>query len=303
MTHSQHPSIHRLQSWLIIGVITFAATTTPIAIRYAQDTGIPSLALVFIRLLLSSTLLTPLVFWRYSAAIRKLTRRDYLWTLAAGFWLTLNLLALFYALEYTSVLVTGILRRTTPFWIIMPEIVLLGAVFTWRTWTATAVSVIGVIIITLGTGESDPALGTEPFIGALLALFGALFLGIYLLIGRQLSKRVPPLVYSWLVFSYATVLTGFIVGVTRTQISGYSLEGYLWAIVVTIIAQYLGQISINIGLQRFSATTMSIILELSVVLGAIVAFFQFAEVPTSSQILGSILVVSGVVLASQDSLR
>lgn len=300
MTQTQALSNRRLQSLLIISLITFAASTTPIAIRYAQDTGIPSLALVFLRLVLSCVFMTPIVLARYGDALRRLSWQDYAWGVLAGFWLALNLLTLFYALEYTSVLVTGILRRTTPVWIILPEILLLGAVFTWRTWVGTAFSVVGVVAVTLGAAGAVNA-GTQPLLGAGFAIAGSIFIGIYLLIGRKLSKRMPSLLYSWIVFICAGITTGVFMLITRTPVTGYSLEGYMWVIVVTILAQYLGHISINLGLKRFSATMMSIILELSVVLSSLIAFFQFAEVPTHLQIAGSVLIIAGVVVSSRDS--
>lgn len=300
MTLHRAQQNHRLSGLLIISIITFAASTTPIAIRYAQDTGVPSLAIVFMRLVISWVLMTPFVWARHSDTLRSLSKQDYAWGMVAGFWLALNLLALFYALEYTSVLVTGILRRTTPIWIILPEILLLGAIFTWRTWIGSAISLVGVVAVTLGAGSAANA-GSDPLLGAALALAGSLFIGIYLLIGRKLSRKMPSVLYSWIVFICASLATGLFMLVTRTPITGYSAEGYLWVLVVTILAQYLGHISINLGLKRFSATMMSIILELSVVLGAVIAFFQFAEVPTNVQIMGSAFIIAGVVLSSQDS--
>lgn len=288
-----------LRAVIIIGFITFAASLTPIVIRITQTNGVPSIAIIFMRLTLGTLIMTPFVWRRYHTQIRALTRADWLWAFVSGFWLALNLLALFYALEYTSVLVTGILRRTTPVWIIVPEIVFLGAFFTWRTYSSTALSVIGVVLVTLGS-TSGAGGGSNPLLGVVIALLGAIFLGMYLLIGRKLSSRVPSLVYSWMVFASAASVLWVVVLITQTPLTGYTPTAYGWVIVVTFLSQYAGHVSINLGLQMFSATTMSIIMELSVVLGGVLAFFQFGEVPTPLQLLGGGAVVIGVVVASME---
>ncbi len=119
-----------------------------------------------------------------------------------------------------------------------------------------------------------------------------------MLIGRRLNNTIPTLLYSWLAFlSAAIVITVFVIG-TQTPILGYSISGYLWTLVVTFLAQILGQMVINLGLQRFSATAMAIILQVSVVMSAVIALFLFSEIPTLWQIIGSVMVIVGVILAT-----
>ena len=116
----------------IILIIVFSAGLTPIAIRITQSEGMPSLVIVLFRLWLVSLGLLPLVLSRYRADLARLTRRQWLLSGIAGFWLSLNLLLLFVALEYTSVLMTSVLRRTTPMWIVLPEIFIFGVIFSRR---------------------------------------------------------------------------------------------------------------------------------------------------------------------------
>jgi drug/metabolite transporter (DMT)-like permease len=289
-----------LRRGVLVVLITFAASLTPVVIRVAQGQGIPSLAILLIRMVLSTLVMTPYVLRRHAEAVTRLTRTDWLWAALAGFWLALNLLALFFALEYTSVLVTGIFRRTTPIWVIVPEILLLGAAFSWRTWTGSVLSVVGVMVVTVGTGGAVNA-GSRPLLGALIALGGSVCFGVYLLIGRKLSGRLPSLVYSWLVFLFAAMVVGGVTAFTRTPLLGYTRTAYLWVVIVTFLSQYVGHVSINIGLKTFSATAMSILLELSVVLGAVIAFFQFNEIPSALQVVGAAVIIVGVVLASTEN--
>ncbi len=282
---------------LIIVTIVFSAGVTPIAIRITQGEGMPSAVIVLIRLWLISLAMIPLIWTRYRDDLLRLTPRQWLLSGIAGFWLAVNLLMLLMALEYTSVLVTSVLRRTTPIWIILPEIILFGVIFSRRFWLSLAVSIVGVVLVGVG-GLTAIEGGSDPLLGAGIAIFGSLCFGIYLLIGRQLNNTMPPVLYSFIVFFLAALVTAAYIAVTKIPISGYSAESYLWATVVAVLAQVLGHISMNLALQFVTATTMSIVLQMGVVVSAVIAFFTFGEVPSLLQVIGSALVIYGVVMAT-----
>ncbi len=288
--------------FLILLTIVFAAGVTPIAIRITQGEGMPSSVIVVIRLWLVTLGLLPLVWSRYRRQLLRLTRRQWLWSAIAGFWLAVNLLLLFVALEYTSVLMTSLLRRTSPIWIVLPEIVLFGVVFSRRFWLSLVVTVIGVALVGFG-GLSAIEAGSDPLLGGALALGGSFCFGAYLLIGRQLNNIMPPLLYSFLVFFSAALVTSVFVALSRTPLVGYPLSSYLWAIVVTILAQVLGHIFMNLALQFFSATALAILLQAGVVLSAVIALFVFGEVPSLLQVIGSGLVIYGVIVATVEQTR
>lgn len=287
---------------IIMLTLVFSAGVTPIAIRIAQGEGMPSLVIVLMRLWLVSLGLLPLVQTRYRQDLLRLTRRQALLAGIAGFWLALNLLLLFVSLEYTSVLMTSLLRRTTPMWIVLPEILIFGVVFTRRFWVSLAITLLGVALVGLG-GLSAVQAGSDPLLGGALALVGSFCFGAYLLIGRQLNNIIPPLLYSFLVFFSAAICISLAVAATGTPITGYSLDAYLWALVVTILAQVLGHLGMNLALQFLRATALAILLQVGVVLSAAIALLAFGEVPSVVQVAGSALVIYGVVVATYEQTR
>ncbi len=287
---------------IIMLTLVFSAGVTPIAIRIAQGEGIPSLVIVWLRLWLVSLGLLPLVWTRYRQDLARLTRRQALLAGLAGFWLALNLLLLFVSLEYTSVLMTSLLRRTTPMWIVLPEILIFGVVFSRRFWVSLVVTLLGVALVGLG-GLTAVQAGSDPLLGGALALVGSFCFGAYLLIGRQLNNLIPPLLYSFLVFLSAAVCVSLAVAATGTPIIGYSLEAYLWALVVTILAQVLGHLGMNLALQFLRATALAILLQVGVVVSAVIALLVFGEVPSVVQVAGSALVIYGVVVATYEQTR
>lgn len=288
--------IDRRRLFIILTMI-FSAAVTPIAIRITQSEGVPSLVIVLFRLWLVSLALLPWIWMRYRREFLGLTRRQALLAGLSGFWLALNLLLLFVSLEYTSVLMTSLLRRTTPMWIVLPEIFIFGVVFSRRFWLSLALTLVGVALVGLG-GFSAIEAGSDPLLGGALALIGSFCFGAYLLIGRQLNNVIPPLLYSFLVFLSAALVTTVFVAGSGTPITGYSAQGYLWVIIVTILAQVIGHLIMNFALQHFTATALAIILQIAVVGSAVIALFLFGEIPSLVQIVGSALVIYGVVVAT-----
>jgi len=149
---------------LIIFTMIFSAAVTPIAIRITQSHGVPSLVIVLIRLWLVSLALLPWIWLRYRREVSSLTARQVLLSGISGFWLALNLLLLFVSLEYTSVLMTSLLRRTTPLWIVLPEILIFGVVFSRRFWLSLPLTIIGVALVGLG-GLTAVEAGSDPLLG------------------------------------------------------------------------------------------------------------------------------------------
>ncbi len=281
-----------------LGVLTVvaAAASAPVAIRFAQSEGLPSLALILIRLWLTSIGLAPWVLWKYSEQFRRLTSADWGWMLLAGAIHALNLSLLFFSLEFTSVLVSSVLRQTSPLWVLFMEILFLHAAFSRRIWFAVLVTVTGAVLVGFGGAIGlDP--GTRPLLGGGLALLNAVMNGVYLLIGRRTRARIGFLPYSWLVFTGAAVVISGVVALTRTPLLGYSMVGYAWAVAVTLIAQIFGHIPINAVLRHFPATLLSMSLQVSVVAAALLAFFTLGEVPAFLQVFGSGLILGGVLAA------
>ena len=303
--HQPTPLLHIL---LVLGLLIFAATLSPLFVRRAQLEGIPTPLIVWLRLALATAAITPFVLRRHTAVLRRLSRRELWLSLAAGFWLTCNLLLFFAALEYTGVLVTSVLRRTTPLWTALPEVFLLGAIFPRRLWWGIVITMLGGALVAMSGGGAGPAglAGGGPFLaylsasqwGALLALGGAACGAFYYVLGRYLNAYMPMLVYSWLAFAWGGLISGILLLLWRIPLGGYPPAGYGWALSVVVIAQLVGHLAINWSVGKLHATTMSLVMQLSVVTSGILAWLWLAELPLPGEVLGSLIVLVGVTLAT-----
>jgi drug/metabolite transporter (DMT)-like permease len=288
-----HPPI----AYASILITIYAGAAGPIYLREAQLAGVPSLYIITARLFLTTLILYPFIWHKNKANFHQLTPKDWGILLLAGSLFAINLLCLLFALEYTTVVVTGVLRRTATLWTIMLEIVLLGAVFSRKVWAGLTITLLGTMVVGVA-GATALSAGSQPVLGAGIALLGAMSMGCYMIIGRSFRHRLPTLAYSWLVFLIAGIFTFIATIATHTPLTGYSWQGYGWVIVVTIVTQFMGHIPINISLRYFPATYLSIVMQLAVILGGVMAFFRFGELPTPWQWAGSAAVLIGVTMVS-----
>lgn len=273
-----------------------------IFIKLAQAQNLPSLLIAAARLVIASVILTPITLRRHMNDIRGLNRREITLALLAGLFLALHFAAWILSFEYTTVLVSVVLVTTSPLWIAIAEVTLLRAHFGRLLIVGLLVGMAGSIIVAIPP-DGSLNLGNAPLIGSGLALVGGITVAAYLLIGRNLRARLPLLPYIWLVYTFAALILLILVGLSGIAIGGYTAEGYVWLLALGLIPQLLGHSSFNYALRYFSATYTSIAIELEPVLSAIIAYFVFNEIPNSLQVLGSIIILAGVTVASLEQAR
>ncbi len=283
--------------WAFVALVSliFAAAAGPVAIRFAQLAGLPSVFIIAARLTLASGLMAPFVWRWHRPVLQQLSARDWGWALLAGSFHAGSLLLLFFSLENTSVLVNGVLRRTSPLWVLLLEILVLHTVFSRRVWAGVALTLVGTIVVGLGSSGGASA-GARPLLGAVLALLTAFVSAGYLVVGRRIRTQLPFLPYSWIVFTAAALIGWLIVLFRQVPVTGYGWSGFGWILVVTLLTQILGHIPMNAALHHFTATFVSVSTQVAVILGAIFAFFLLAEVPTLLQVAGSVVILAGIFL-------
>ncbi len=286
----------RWQTYAVLAVGIAAVALAAIFIRLAQDEGISSLTIAASRLGIAALILTPLTLPRYAAHIRQLNRRDILLVLVSGIFLAIHFIMWIKSLEYTSVLISVVLVTTTPLWSAVMEAIFLHMKLNRMILWGLVIGLGGSIVISLPGGAID--LGSNPILGSLLAIGGAITVAVYYVIRRTLHTKLPLLPYIWMVYGIAAIVALAVVIITGTPISGFSSQGYLWLVALALVPQLIGHTSFNYALAHLSATYVGIASQLEPVGSALIAFFVFAEVPRPLQIVGSIIILVGVTLAS-----
>lgn len=282
-------------SVLIVGII--AASLAAILIREAQNAGIPSLGIAAGRLTIAAMLLSPIAFFRYGSEILKLTRREFGLAALSGIFLAIHFATWITSLEKTTVLVSVALVSTNPLWVALLEVMFLRARLGRWVLIGLGIGLIGSIIVVLPR-DGAVSTGTEPVLGSLLAIIGAVAVSVYYVIGRGLRARLSLIPYIWLVYTCAAILLLILVFVTGIPIMGYPTSGYIALVAMALVPQLLGHSSFNFALKYFPATFIGISAQLEPVASALIAFVYFQETPADIQILGSTIIIAGVILAS-----
>ncbi|CAG0935222.1 hypothetical protein TFLX_04054 [Thermoflexales bacterium] len=285
-----------------------AVATASILIRAAMADGVPALVIAAYRLTFAALILTPLVLRTRWAELRHLTRRDWLWALASGFFLALHFAVWISSLAYTTVASSVVLVTTAPIW------VALASWLVFREQLGRSI-VIGLIVTVWGgmlVGFSDSAdlgLSSTQLRGDFLALAGAWFVAGYLLIGRQLRDRMSLLTYISVVYGSAAIwLIGLaaLSGASFTQPSAerpYPLSAYVWMLLLALLPQLVGHSAYNYALRFLPPTYVAIVSLAEPIGSAILALLLLNEMPDPLAVLGAIVILIGIGLASRPARR
>lgn len=313
---SSSPAVRQIPTrvYLIIAAGVLAISSAAIFIRYAQAEGVPSLLIAAARLTIAALLLTPFVLWRYrlqlvtqktptpsAPGVLALTRQDILLACAAGFFLAIHFAAWVTSLEYTSVLISVVFVTTGPIWVALIEVFVLKARLPRLVAGGLLVAIAGGVIIGLGSADTSAIDANTPadnVIGAALSLVGAITFAAYLTIGRRLRAAMPVIPYIWLVYGSAAIFLLVANILAGTPFSGYSPLAALLLLALAIFPQLIGHSSMNYAVGYMSATVVSTISQLEPIGSAFLAFFVLRETPLPIQLVGSAVILLGVMLAN-----
>jgi drug/metabolite transporter (DMT)-like permease len=298
----QKPAHSRLIFVLVCGI--FAVSTASILIRFSLDEGVPALVVAAYRLTFATLILTPIVLRRCTAELRRLARRDWLWMLLSGVFLALHFATWISSLDYTTVTSSVVLVTTGPIWVALASWLIFREQLTRPIVLGLIITVCGGMLVGLSDSAGLGMSGTQLW-GDFLALAGAWFVAGYLLIGRQLRHRMSLLTYIYIVYGVtAMILIGLALlsGASFTQLpSGepYPASVFVWLLLLAILPQLVGHSSYNYAL-RFLPPTYVAIVALAEPIGAsLLAFAVLQEIPQPLTIVGAIVILIGIGVASR----
>ena len=285
----------------LLGIITgiAAVSSASIFIRYAQREA-PSLVIAAARLTLASLILVPIALTRYRHEYKRLTRLDGWLAVFSGIFLALHFATWISSLEYTTIASSTMLVSTCPLFV---------AVAAWlflREKIGRAV-IVGLVVTLVGSaivGLSDAGKAGEgmrsALLGDALALAGAVTVAGYLLIGRRLRAKLSLVPYIAVVYGTAAVVMLGLVGLAHQTFAGYSPATYGWLLVLALLPQLIGHSSFNWALAHLPATYVSVATLGEPIGSTILAYIILGELPTSIKIMGAVMILVGIVIASQN---
>jgi len=291
-----------ISAYIAILAMIISVSSAGILIRFALLEEMPPILIVAARLLVATIALTPITLTRYKKDIQSITRMELGLATLSGVFLALHFMAWVSSFQYTTILVSVVVVSTGPIWVAILEVIFLRVRLSQMVIFGLIIALLGAIFIGIplqseigqNTGEIDTTLT-----GAFLAWVGAIAVSIYMLIGRKLRSKLPAIPYIWLVYGTAAIAMLIIVIITSTPVTGHSANGYFIILMIGLVPQLIGHSSLNYALEYFPATLIGISTQLEPIGSAILALIIFAEMPPTQQIIGSGIIILGVLLASR----
>jgi drug/metabolite transporter (DMT)-like permease len=131
-----------------------------------------------------------------------------------------------------------------------------------------------------------------------LAVIGAICAAIYLLIGRNLRRKLSLISYVALCYGSAALFLWLVVLVLKLPLTGYSTQTVtaFWA--MALISQILGHTSYNWALKWFSAGFVAVTLLGEPIGATIMAYIIFDEGLTWAKFIGGLFLLSAIYIAA-----
>lgn len=295
---------------LVLALGVLAASTASIFIRYAQEYA-PSLVIAAWRLTMATVLLAPFALTRRRDELRSLTRHELGLALLSGFFLALHFATWITSLAFTTVASSVVLVDTVPLWVALFSPLLLGERISrpvkmgmWLAFTGSVLVGFSDACAWSGAGVVCPPLGEfvqgRAFLGDLLALAGAVAGAVYLIIGRRVRAGLSLLTYIFVAYGASAVALIIFMFVAGQPAFGYPPAAYLWFLALALFPQLLGHSSYNWALGYLPAAYVSVTLLGEPIGSTLLAIFFLGETPSGLKVLGGVIILAGIYLASRN---
>ncbi len=266
-------------------------------VKLALNEGANPATIAMLRMLFAAVLLLPMMFIRKKgqkatpiADLRRMTRGQWLWSVAASVCLALHYLTWMTSLDSTSTFASVALVCTQPLFVAALSGVVLKERMPKAARPGAIVAVVGAMLI----GVNSLAGMSGDFTGDLLALLGAVMMAGHWLCNRYARRTVEALPFMLLLYAQTAAL----LALSLPFLGGLRVTGgaLLCILGLAVGCTLLGHAMFTLALGRVSATVVSFAL-LGEPVGAMLwSMVMFGEVPTPLLMTGGLVTVAGLVL-------
>ena len=190
--------------------------------------------------------------------------------------------------------VSTVVQCNAPIFVTIMAWIIFKEALTMRKVIAIVLSVIGTVLISGILGMNNVQISS---LGVVAALFSAIFYGSFSLFGKKLTGNYNPWTILLYIFGFAS-LALFPFHLLDPSPFTYQTPALFYFIGLILIATIGGFALYTTALARMQASIAAITATSEVVFAAALAYFILGERMDIWQVLGAILIVSGVILVS-----
>ncbi len=278
--------------YTVLGFGLVAISMAAIFIRYAEAPGV---VVAFYRMAIASLVL--LVMSRGRLELNKISKRNLVLSVLAGFFLAIHFASWISSLSYTSVAASVSLVSSQPLWVVLFSWLFLSLKPKLMTLIGIIVAVTGGILIALGnfSGASAPVLGNS------LAIIGAISYAAYLLLGRVIQKDLSLSSYVLLAYGSASLFLLPLPFIFKFSYFAYPPNTFLWIGLLALVPQLIGHTSINYAMKHLNPNLVATAVLLEPVGASLFALLLFKELPGIQTLLGAAILLTGVIITVRSS--
>jgi len=270
-------------------VAAFAFGTSAIFIRFATQAS--ALSLTFFRLSIAAIVM--LAFASSRRELTVLTRVDLILVAISGVMLSLHFVMFILSVKFTTVANATFLVSTSPVLLVVLSPILLRERTTSREAVGVAIAILGILLV------AEAGNGFRSFgLGEYSALFAALFVSFYSIIGRHLRTHgVSTACYTAYVYSISTIIAFSLAEMLGANtFRSYDMTNTVAILGLALVPTLLGHSLYNYSLGSVKAVTVNLFPLLEPVLSSVFAVLLFGETPTFIQLLGYLLILLAVII-------
>ena len=291
----------KCQISLIIATIAVSWASIFITILLNPPYSIPAVVIAFWRLFLSIIFLLPFIFQK---EVRNQFKPFFnishqrLFALS-GFFLSLHFLSWISSLDPElglSVAVSVIVVNSSPIWVVVISFLLLKEKINVYQLTGLILGFGGLLLISFAS-DSQQTITLLPE-GIFLALFGAVMVASYFIIGRQMRthRTVPNIPYVFFVNFFCSVFLFLFALILGQNVFHFSLSALVWFIALAIGPSLLGHAMYTYAMKHISAQTVSLAVIGETVGASLLAWIIFSQTLPPITMIGGLLVLVGIYL-------
>jgi len=257
---------------------------------FAKLSDAPALIIATYRNGLATLILAPFAVTLCRRELTSASSRDLLMALASGFFLAFHFATWIASLNYTSVASSTVLVTMQPIFVVLGSFLILKETVSIKAIAGGTLAIVGSILI----GISDFAVGGSALRGDFLALSGAVLIAGYVLIGRRLRQRFSLVAYTFIVYGTCSAVLVIMDLITGAPLYPYSPYNWLLFWGMALIPTIIGHTLLNWALKHLPASTVSVSILGEPVGASILAAIFLGEFPAALQVVGSLLILTGV---------
>ena len=279
---------------LLVGL--FSISVSAILIRWASGEA-PAEALAVWRTIFASLLLLPFSVVKVRKEIRSFSMREVVLIAVSGVFLGLHFIFWISSLYYTSVASASVLVSLSPIFLATIGFLVLKEKPTRKEIGAILVATAGTILLGMSDHSAVGASALNPLKGNSMALFAALLVSVYLLIGRVVRQNRSWLAYVGPLYVVTALTTLVYALLSDTPLLGYSWNTYGLCLLMAIIPQLLGHGTLNYAVRFLPAATIGLASLFEPIGASLLAFLLFGESPSTIGIAAMVIILASISVA------